>query len=201
MNRILTLLCAMGLAFGLVACKGQAERDSEEKTTTTQNSRAGGPGTTVAQADDAGASPMGGADAGAAEMTAPTEQDDVAANLSVATKEPYGEYLTDGQGRSLYMFEADQQGGPSTCYDACVSAWPPLTVEPGQTANAGAQVDASLLSTIERKDGTLQVTYNGWPLYYFSKDQQPGDTLGQDVHGFGGGWYLLAPSGEIIEMK
>jgi predicted lipoprotein with Yx(FWY)xxD motif len=60
---------------------------------------------------------------------------------------------------------------------------------------AGDKVQSDLLGTIQRQDGSTQVTYNGWPLYYFSRDQGPGQTTGQDVHGFGGEWYLITPEG------
>lgn len=107
-----------------------------------------------------------------------------------------GRFLTDAEGMSLYLFEADSPG-TSTCYDACVEAWPPLLTE--GTPTTGGEVDAGKLGTTERKDGSMQVTYNGWPLYYFVKDQAPGDITGQDVEGFGAEWYLVAPSGEKYE--
>ena len=47
----------------------------------------------------------------------------------------------------------------------------------------------------------MQVTYNGWPLYYFIKDKAPGDTMGQDVKGFGAEWYLVMPSGKEVHSK
>ena len=56
-----------------------------------------------------------------------------------------------------------------------------------------------MLGTVERRDGSLQVTYNGWPLYYFVKDGKPGDTIGQDMEGFGGEWYLVSPDGDHVE--
>lgn len=113
----------------------------------------------------------------------------------------YGAYLTDSQGRALYMFEADRQGksggqAQSSCYDACAKAWPPLIAD--ATPQAGSQVDKSLLGTVKRKDGQTQVTYNGWPLYYFVKDKGKGEAAGQDVKGFGAEWYLLTPDGEKV---
>jgi predicted lipoprotein with Yx(FWY)xxD motif len=118
------------------------------------------------------------------------------AKLQVSEKDPFGAFLTDAEGRSLYLFEADSKN-TATCYDDCANAWPPLLTEgaPG----AGQQVDAAMLSTIKRQDGSTQVTYNGWPLYYFVKDQAPGDTNGQDVEGFGAEWYLISPKGEKVE--
>jgi len=61
---------------------------------------------------------------------------------------------------------------------------------------AGDGVKASLLGTTTRKDGKLQVTYNGWPLYYWIKDVKAGDTSGQDV---GGVWFLVSPEGETVK--
>ncbi len=119
-----------------------------------------------------------------------------AATIKVDEKEPVGSYLTDGEGRSVYMFKADSKN-KTTCYDACAQAWPPV-ISQGEP-QAGEGVDQQLLGTIERDDGTQQVTYNGWPLYYFIKDQKPGDIVGQDFTGFGAEWYLLTPQGQVAE--
>jgi len=123
------------------------------------------------------------------------------ATLMVATNPEHGQYLADGEGRALYLFEADTQGkggaaAMSACKDDCAVAWPPLV-----TAGApqpGEGVSAEMVGTVQRPDGTMQVTYNGWPLYYFAKDQSPGDTMGQDIEGFGAEWYLLTPAGEKV---
>lgn len=117
------------------------------------------------------------------------------ATISTAKKSPYGVYLVDAAGRSVYLFKADTQGEKSTCYDGCAKVWPPVLTA-GKPKVAG-QAKAKLLGTIKRKNGATQVTYNGWPLYYFAKDQEPGDTKGQDVHGFGAEWYLLGPDGTV----
>lgn len=126
----------------------------------------------------------------------------VAKSVWVSEKEPFGQYLVDDEGKSLYMLETDTQATGSTeavsvCSGECVEEWPLLTTtgEP----EAGDGVDASMLGTIARDDGTMQVTYSGWPLYYYHDDQTSGGTGGQDVHDDWGGWYLLAPSGEPIE--
>lgn len=132
---------------------------------------------------------------------APVDVTGGAARVDVADQAPYGQYLVDGEGRALYLFTADTQGGGnSTCYDACAQAWPPLLTT-GDPAAAAPSLDASMLDTIERRDGSMQVTYNGWPLYYFQQDAGPGDVAGQDVHGFGGEWYLVSPQGQQIEAE
>lgn len=121
------------------------------------------------------------------------------ATVTTSTKQPYGAYLVDSDGYSLYMFTADVQGKTSNCYNACAKVWPPVLTQ-GDPKAAG-MADKELLGTIKRKSGARQVTYNGWPLYYFKKDQAPGRTEGQDVHGFGGEWYLLSPEGEPIHVE
>lgn len=125
---------------------------------------------------------------------------DAATTLTVRESPEHGNYIAGGEGMSLYMFEADTQGqgeaaAETTCYDDCAEAWPPLI---GEEPQAGEGVQADLIDTIERRDGQMQVTYNGWPLYYFVRDQNPGDTTGHDVEGFGAEWYLVAPDGEVV---
>ena len=109
-----------------------------------------------------------------------------------------GRVLVDGSGRTLYLFEADK-GTASSCYDACAGVWPPLTAT-GMPA-AGAGVNQSLLTTSPRKDGSMEVVYNGHPLYYFISDKQPGDTTGQALSSFGAGWYVLSTTGTKIDKS
>lgn len=115
--------------------------------------------------------------------------------LEVRNSDEYGEYLTDGQGRSLYLFKADNEN-ESNCYDDCAEAWPPLLT--AGRPETGNNVNSSLIGTITRKDNKQQVTYNNWPLYYFKNDQSAGQTKGQDVKGFGAEWYLISPDGEEV---
>ncbi len=113
--------------------------------------------------------------------------------IGITTTDKLGKILVDGGGRTLYAFAKDSKD-TTTCYDKCEVAWPPvLTLD---KAAAGEGVDASLLGTTQRKDGTMQVTYKGMPLYYFLKDQAPGDTGGQGV---GSVWYVVAPDGTIVK--
>ena len=104
-----------------------------------------------------------------------------------------GELVVDAEGRTLYVFLADE-GSESTCYDECEASWPPLTVEGDPVPGDG--VDASLLGTTEREDGSTQVTLDGHPLYYFAADETPDDMNGQGVSDV---WYVASPSGEAIQ--
>ena len=103
-----------------------------------------------------------------------------------------GEVLVDAEGMTLYLFTQDSEG-TSACVDGCAEAWPPLVADGAPTAGDG--VDESLLGTIERADGSTQVTYNGHPLYTYAADEAPGDTVGQGV---GDVWYVVDASGEAV---
>lgn len=107
-----------------------------------------------------------------------------------------GRVLVDGKGRTLYLFVADT-GTKSTCNSsACVQYWPPLLTKGAPQAGPG--VNAHLLGTTKRQDGTTEVTYAGHPLYYFISDKKAGDVTGQGINGFGGPWYVVPPSGMRI---
>ena len=107
-----------------------------------------------------------------------------------------GKFLADGQGRALYLFEADK-GSTSTCSGACASAWPPVTASTMPMAGGG--VSQSLLGTTKRADGTEQLTYNGHPLYYYVGDTGPGTAKGQGSKDFGASWYVLSAKGVKID--
>ena len=115
--------------------------------------------------------------------------------VAVATS-PLGQMLVDGSGRTLYLFEADK-GDASTCYDTCAQAWPPLLTSGAPMSGTGA--NAADLGTTTRKDGTVEVTYHGHPLYHYVADTKAGDTNGQGLNQFGAKWYVLAPSGTKID--
>jgi predicted lipoprotein with Yx(FWY)xxD motif len=106
-----------------------------------------------------------------------------------------GRILVDSKGITLYDFPPDR-GTTSVCYGACAALWPPLITKGKPIAGTG--VRASLLGTTRRKDGKLEVTYDGHPLYYFVSDRKPGQTTGQGVNQFGGPWWVLSPAGKEI---
>jgi predicted lipoprotein with Yx(FWY)xxD motif len=103
--------------------------------------------------------------------------------------------LVDSQGRTLYLFKADQ-GTKSACTGACAGAWPPLLVTGKPTVGSG--VNASLVGTSTRPEGKTQVTYNGHPLYLFAQDQKAGETNGQGVSAFGAAWFALNSAGNQV---
>jgi len=103
-----------------------------------------------------------------------------------------GPVLVDGRGHTLYLFEQDKQG-KSACSGKCVSLWPPLIASGKPLAAGGAK--ASLLGTVRRADGRLQVTYRHHPLYTFVKDTKKGQTNGE---GFGDQWYAVSAAGNKV---
>ena len=115
------------------------------------------------------------------------------AMVNVGNDAKLGSFLVDDKGMSLYLYTKDLPN-TVTCYDKCATAWPPLLTS--GNAVAGSGVDASKFGTATRTDGGTQVTYNGWPLYYFAKDKQAGDVTGQGV---GSVWYLVSPTGDAIK--
>src|SRR3954451_25496164 len=110
----------------------------------------------------------------------------------------YGRILVDARGRSLYLFEKDK-GTASTCYGACAGVWPPLLTKSKPVAVRGAA--AGKLGTTKRKDGTLQVTYKGHPLYLYVGDTRSGQTSGQNLDQFGAEWYVLSTAGVKVEKR
>ena len=101
--------------------------------------------------------------------------------------------LVDGGGLTVYLLTKDE-AGTSSCSDQCAEFWPPLLTEGDPTAGEG--VSADQLGTIERDDGSTQVTYNGRPLYNFANDAGPGEVNGQDV---GNTWYVVSAYGGPIQ--
>lgn len=153
--------------------------------------------------DSTSASGSGGGKEGAGSGGATSNQvsnpeDIPIAVISTGKAGQLGQVLVDSEGRTLYDFHKDKRSlysaKDSACYGACVEDWPPLLTggEPG----AEGKAMATKLSTLERKDGTLQVTYYGHPLYTYAGDRKPGEANGNEAMAFGGRWYALGPEGE-----
>ena len=102
-----------------------------------------------------------------------------------------GSVLVDGKGMTLYLFTKDSPN-TSTCTGGCLAAWPALLGVP----TPGAGVDDSKLGSFTRGDGSVQATYNGWPLYFWAKDTKPGDTTGQNVQSV---WFVISRDGNPVK--
>lgn len=165
-------LCVAGIA----ACGGSGSSNS---------SSTGGSGQAAG-----GAYSQGGA---AKAASTPSGASTVTVKLS---KTKLGHILTDGKGRTLYLFEKDK-GTASTCFGACAAGWPPLTAT-GKPALAGG-LATSKLGTTSRAGGGRQVTFGGHPLYYFVGDKAAGQTTGEGLKAFGAEWYALSASGKKVD--
>lgn len=114
---------------------------------------------------------------------APASQAPASAAAGAATVEAKpvgsaGTVLVAANGMTLYIFTKDvKDSGKSACLTGCIDTWPALTVAAGATPAGGTGVTGKF-GTITRDDGTIQVTYNGLPLYFFKNDKAPGDANG-----------------------
>lgn len=113
--------------------------------------------------------------------------------VSVDDNPKLGKIIVNSRGFTLYYFHKDK-GGKSSCYGACAGVWPPLLTSGAPKGMNGAQ--ASKLGTTKRTDGSVQVTYAGFPLYTYTLDTKPGDIKGNDIDSFGAEWYALQPNGQ-----
>ncbi|MGC1167185.1 MAG: hypothetical protein WA862_13875 [Solirubrobacterales bacterium] len=145
---------------------------------------------------DSGGAYGGTGGAGTEAVKSPPGAESGGAVLTVASAAEVGPVLVDAKGFTVYDFHKDK-GTVSSCYGACASAWPPVLTAGDPTAGEGAT--ASKLGTTKRKDGTVQVTYAGHPLYTYVADRKPGEANGNDIDAFGAEWYALQGSGEEAE--
>lgn len=122
--------------------------------------------------------------------SAPDGADATALALKLADSS-LGSILVDGNGMTLYLFTNDSPN-TSACEGQCLTAWPPLIGEP----TAGEGVDDSKLGSFQRSDGRTQATYNGWPLYYWQQDANPGDVTGQNVNEV---WFVIDRDGNAVK--
>jgi predicted lipoprotein with Yx(FWY)xxD motif len=139
-----------------------------------------------------------GGGGGATASPAPKTASGHAATVGAANEGSLGKILVDSQGRTLYLFKKDS-GTKSACSGACATNWPPLRASGKATVGGGAS--AAELGTTARSDGKPQITYNGHPLYLFVGDKKAGDTNGQGLTAFGGGWFALSSAGSQVSAQ
>jgi predicted lipoprotein with Yx(FWY)xxD motif len=175
----------VGAALGLAACSSSPSTSTSGSATTTTRA----PTTTAPPARSTTST------TGPATAPAPVYE------VTTGSVDGLGTVLTDGHGLTLYLFAPDNKSGKSTCYGTCAQAWPPLLIPAGTKPVAGPGVNAALLGTTTRTDGTTEVTYNGWPLYLWVDDTAPGMATGQAINNNGGLWYVLRPDGSEVTAK
>jgi len=117
-----------------------------------------------------------------------------ATKITVGTSQ-FGPMLFDGKNQAIYVFLADKRS-KSVCYGECAKLWPPVYTS--KKAIAGKGIKKTLLGVTKRRNGRLQVTYRGYPLYYYAHEG-PGQVLCHNVDNSGGIWKVQAPSGRPRE--
>ncbi|KOU17663.1 lipoprotein [Streptomyces sp. WM6372] len=120
-----------------------------------------------------------------------------AGQLSVRDIASVGSVVTDSAGMALYRFDKDTPQPPkSNCEGDCATTWPAV---PAEDASAATGIDAALIGSVARADGSKQLTLGGWPVYRYAKDTKAGEAKGEGV---GGTWHALAPDGKkAIDKK
>jgi predicted lipoprotein with Yx(FWY)xxD motif len=103
----------------------------------------------------------------------------------------FGPMLFDAAGQAIYIWELEPTSTPQ-CYGDCAVAWPPVLTDGAPVATGDVQ--SGLLGTVQRTEGTTQVTYNGHPLYYYV-DEGPGEVRCHNVATHGGLWWVITPQG------
>ena len=109
---------------------------------------------------------------------------------------PAGPILATGQGYTLYDFLPDTPHHSACLNDGCVFQWPPLILT--GPIHVGNGVNRALVGTLNRPDGSTQVSYGGHPLYTYNLDVRPGLITGQAIDQDGGPWYVISPKGAEI---
>jgi predicted lipoprotein with Yx(FWY)xxD motif len=117
--------------------------------------------------------------------------------LATAQVGNFGKVVVDGAGRTLYVFDKDTADpSKSNCDGECAAKWPPVLAGTGTPQLDG--VDAGLVGSVTRTDGSKQVTLAGLPLYQFAQDTKAGDAKGQAV---GGIWWVVGADGKKITTE
>ncbi|HUQ62197.1 MAG TPA: hypothetical protein VM121_00395 [Acidimicrobiales bacterium] len=120
---------------------------------------------------------------------APTTSSTIPPPTVVTKVDPkLGEILADKAGLTLYTLTNNNL--PVPCDPTCAAIWPPVDVAPGGYLPTGG-VGVGLLGVAPGPNETLIATSGGRPLYRYSKDKTPADTLGEGVKSFGGTWNVV----------
>jgi predicted lipoprotein with Yx(FWY)xxD motif len=126
-----------------------------------------------------------------------TTSQSAGAKLATADVANFGKVVVDGTGRTVYVFDKDTASpSKSNCDGGCAAMWPAVMAGDGTPQLDG--VDASLVGTVTRTDGSKQLTLAGLPLYLFANDAKAGDAKGQ---AFGGLWWVVGADGKKITTQ
>jgi predicted lipoprotein with Yx(FWY)xxD motif len=127
------------------------------------------------------------------ETEVPTTNDSANRMLAASQSRQLGAFVVNAHGFTVYRFDKDGTNpSKSNCVGECAKTWPPMLASERTMVS---ELDAGLLGTVERADGTAQVTFAGSPLYTYTGDRAPGRTSGQAK---GGTWWAVTPDGKKV---
>ncbi|GAB3934134.1 hypothetical protein GCM10029976_042650 [Kribbella albertanoniae] len=107
--------------------------------------------------------------------------------------------LIEANGKTIYRFEEDtSKPSKVNCENDCAVIWPPVLLAKDLSVSAASGLNQKLIGTVRRADGYMQVTYNGWPLYWFFEDKVEGDAKGEAL---GKNWSTILPNGKPVFPK
>jgi predicted lipoprotein with Yx(FWY)xxD motif len=175
---MLSRCCAVLLLLAvLTACGGESGGDADDPASTSS-----APVGTTEAAPSPPEDPAGSPTSGATDR----------GTRIIASSSEFGQMLFDSTGQAIYLFDVETTSKPR-CYGACAEAWPPVLTRGEPVAGSG--VVGSLLGTTKRSDGTLQVTYDDHPLYFYAHEGKR-EVKCHDVFLNGGTWYVVQPDGD-----
>lgn len=111
--------------------------------------------------------------------------------ITTSSNKFLGTYLVNQSGFTLYYTQNDSAANSaSTCYGECAALWPPFYAQDLSLPDNLRPID---FGVITRTDGSKQTTFKGWPLYYYGKDRDHGDTWGEGIDGV---WHVIDPDNQ-----
>jgi predicted lipoprotein with Yx(FWY)xxD motif len=135
--------------------------------------------------------------AGAGVAMAATAATQSGGTVKAVQSTKFGMVLVGSTGRTLYRYTKDSKGVNRCSGDkSCAPYWPPLLVKPTVKPTVGAGANAKLVGTIKAAHGMRQVTYGGFPLYFFSGDKKAGQVNGE---GFESVWFVVNTKGALVK--
>jgi predicted lipoprotein with Yx(FWY)xxD motif len=173
----------LAIALSTAACNPQQDEATVGGDTTAAENA------TAADAAQPGAPPMD--EVRSAANQAPGEEPTVLVSQTAPL------YLVDASGNALYALEGNQDG--SKCDADCESAWPPVVAHASRPSSAPG-MQPGMLGALPREGGSLQLTYDGNPLYRYAGDMGAASTAGQGVSDKWGQWHLVGADGAFVKQ-
>lgn len=188
-RKLMVVSGAIAAAFALPGCAPQGYKAADYGAAAAPDAKAAGNVVEAQPTATATAAPAG--DLGGADSKAPTLSDaEITTSLTAKTVPRMGSVVVDNNGWTLYRFDKDKANpSESTCNDKCAKIWPPALTDSTPELSGVAADD---VGTVDRADGTKQITLAGWPLYRYIGDKKKGQWKGQNVAGT---WFVIKPNG------